>query len=145
MTDLADLGRRLVGRWTTEATHVQMPGTVISGSSQIEWLDGERFLVYWTHNDHHDFPDALSVLGDTGGRLAMHYFDSRGVYRLYDVTVYEDGWGISMEKGADQPFAQRVTFTFDHEGRTMTGRGELSHDGETWEDDIAVTYQLAGP
>ena len=39
--ELQSLGRRLVGRWTTEATHPALPGTVISGSSQVEWLEGE--------------------------------------------------------------------------------------------------------
>ena len=40
--DLDNLGRPLVGRWTTEATHPAMPGTVIAGSSHVEWLDGEK-------------------------------------------------------------------------------------------------------
>ena len=92
--DLDNLGRRLVGRWTTEATHPAVPGTIIAGSSQFEWLDGEQFLIYRTHYDHPDFPDAISIIGDTDG-LQMHYFDTRGVYRLFELTVSEEGWAIA--------------------------------------------------
>ena len=92
--DLDNLGRPLVGRWTTEATHPAMPGTVIAGSSHVEWLDGETFLLYGTHYDHPNFPDATSIIGDTDG-LQMHYFDTRGVHRLFEVTVSEDGWAIA--------------------------------------------------
>src|SRR6266567_851237 len=34
--DLQSLGRRLMGRWTTEATHPGLPGAVVRGSSDIE-------------------------------------------------------------------------------------------------------------
>ena len=101
-TDLQDLGRRLVGRWTTEATHPAVPRTVISGSSQLEWLEGEQFLVYRTHYDHADFPDAISIIGDTDG-LHMHYFDTRGVYRLFTLTVSADGWRSRWASTATQP------------------------------------------
>jgi hypothetical protein len=35
---------RLVGTWTTEATHPAVPGVVVHGTVIIEWLEGERFL-----------------------------------------------------------------------------------------------------
>lgn len=79
--DLSGLGERLVGRWTTEATHPAVPATVVRGWSDIEWLEGERFLIFRSGNDHPDFPDSISIIGDTDG-LHMHYFDSRGVHRV---------------------------------------------------------------
>jgi hypothetical protein len=141
-SDLQSLGRRLVGRWTTEATHPAIPGTVISGSSQVEWLDGERFVIYRTHYDHPDFPDAISIIGDTEG-LRMHYFDTRGVYRLFELTVAADGWAISMGLCGDPPFAQRMTYTFDEADQTMLGNGQLSYDDVTWDDDLDITYRRA--
>lgn len=142
MNDLERLGRRFVGEWTAEATHPAMPGTVISCSSQVEWMDGEQFLIYRFHYDHDDFPDALSVLGDTDG-LQMHYFDVRGVHRLFAVTVTDDGWSIAMERRGDQPFAQRMTYTFEEGDRTMSGKGQLSYDGVTWDDDLEIVYHRA--
>ncbi len=56
--DLQKLGRRLVGRWTTEATHPGLPGAIVTGSSEIEWLEGEHFLIYRSGYDHPDIPDS---------------------------------------------------------------------------------------
>src|SRR4051812_32797355 len=85
---------RLVGSWTAEATHPALPGTVLRGTAEFEWLDGKRFLIQRTHIDPPEFPDAISVIGFTDqdrvdeagkapppveGRMTMHYFDSRGV------------------------------------------------------------------
>ena len=149
-TDLQKLGRRLVGRWTTEATHPALPGPVISGWTEVEWLEGERFLIHRSHQDHPDVPNAISIIGDTAG-LQMHYFDTRGVHRVYEVTVTDDGWVMSMDRGApagsfassDAPFAQRMIYTFDHADQQMSGQGQLSHDDVTWQDDLAITYRRA--
>jgi hypothetical protein len=138
-TEIQKLGGRLVGRWTTEATHPAVPGTIIRGSSHAEWLEGERFLIYRTHYDHADFPDALSVIGETDG-LQMHYFDTRGVYRLFDVTVAAGGWAIAMGRHADPAFSLRVTYEFEHADQKMLGKGQLSRDGKNWDDVLEITY-----
>lgn len=96
---LQTLGRRLVGDWNTEATHPQMAGVVIAGWSTFEWLDGERFVIFRSHYDHPDIPDGISIIGDTDG-LHMHYFDSRGVYRVYELTIADDGWTAAMGREA---------------------------------------------
>src|SRR5438876_4913997 len=81
--DLQGLGRRLVGRWATEATHPGLPGAVVRGSSEIEWFEGERFLIYRSRYDHPDIPDSISIIGDTDGlsyallRLARRPQDPR--------------------------------------------------------------------
>jgi hypothetical protein len=149
-TDLQDLGRRLVGRWTTEGTHPQLPGVLLSGSSEVEWLVGEQFLVLRNQYDHPEIPDAISIIGDTGG-LRMHYFDARGVHRLFELAVTADGWSVTMRRGApgsyaagDAPFSQRISYTFSADDQTMTGGVQLAHDDETWEDDLEITYTRAG-
>src|SRR5713101_9485906 len=93
---------RLVGIWATDATHPAFPGVVVHGTAVAEWLDGERVLIHRSRTEHPNFPDAISIIGiserdrvddTTGGdpaagtesRLSMHYFDWRGVFRLYDV------------------------------------------------------------
>lgn len=138
-SDLQSLGRRLVGEWTTEATHPAVPGTVVHGTASVEWLEGERFLILRAREDHPDFPDSVSIIGDTDG-LCMHYFDSRGVHRVYEMSMTEDGW----ETARDAPgFSQRMWFTFADEGNTMTGKAKLSKDHETWNDDLQITYRRA--
>src|SRR4029450_4921058 len=56
---------RLVGSWTTEATHPAVPGVLVQGTASIEWLEGERFLIHRARTDHPDFPDAISIIGFT--------------------------------------------------------------------------------
>jgi len=124
-----------------------MPGVVIAGSSTFEWLDGERFLISRSHYEHPDIPDAVSIIGDTDG-FHMHYFDSRGVYRLFELTMAGDGWAIAMGRQSpagshatgDEPFSQRVTFGFEDADQRMSGKGQLSYDDVNWDDDLEIMY-----
>ena len=125
-----------------------MPGTLIALSSEIEWLDGEQFLIFRTHYEHPDFPDAISIIGDTDG-LRMHYFDSRGVHRLFELTVSADSWAIVMDRrsparsfaSGDAPFSQRMTYTFEDGDQQMSVKGQLSYDDVNWADDLEITYR----
>ena len=139
--DLASLGRRLVGNWTSEATHPAVPGTVVPGTASVEWLEGERFLIWRARSDHPDFPDSISILGDTDG-LRWHYFDSRGVHRIFELTVTDDGWEIGRDVTEfSSDFSQRLTVTFADDGNTMIGTSQLSYDNKTWNDDLQITYR----
>jgi hypothetical protein len=146
--------RRLVGTWTTEATHPALPGVVVHGTAAVEWLQGERFLIYRAANDHPDFPDSISIIGDTEhdrveegraapppearGALTMHYFDSRGVFRIYETTVDDRRWRLWRDAPG---FSQRFTGTFSDDGATIVGRWQLSTDDVSWDDDLAITYR----
>jgi hypothetical protein len=147
--DLERLGRRLVGSWSTEATHPTVPGTTVSGGAEVQWLEGEQFLIFRAHNDHPDFPDSISIIGETDG-LRWHYFDSRGVHRIYEMRVTDDSWEIGRDAaGRDEPeigrgapaFSQRLTVTFEDDDNTMAGRSKISYDNETWQDDLQITYR----
>ena len=138
--DLQSLGRRLVGEWTTEATHPAVPGTVVLGTASVEWLEGEQFLVFRAREDHPDFPDSISIIGCTDG-LRWHYFDSRGVHRILELTVSADGCEIARHNPASSgDFSQRLTLRFADEDNTIIGKSKLSHDNETWDDDLQITY-----
>jgi hypothetical protein len=119
-----------------------MPGTIVSGTAVVQWLEGERFLIFRSHNDHPDFPDSISIIGDTDG-LRWHYFDSRGVHRVYEFSVTGDGWEIARRVAAHDAsgFSQRLMVTFEDGDETMAGRSKISHDNETWQDDLEITYR----
>jgi hypothetical protein len=53
----------LVGELTTESTHPALPGTVVHGHASLEWLEGEKFLIWCERSEHPEFPDALSIIG----------------------------------------------------------------------------------
>ena len=146
---------RLIGTWTTEATHPAMRSVVVHGTAAIEWLEGGRFQIHRTRTDHPDFPDAIWIVGDMrrdrvdGAARAgdapapapswqMHYFDSRGVFRVYEAAVDDDAW----RWWRDVPgFAQRFTGRFADGGDTIVGQSQLREDDVHWTDDLAITYR----
>jgi hypothetical protein len=128
----------LVGRWQTEGAHPLLPGEQIRGQATFEWLDGEQFLIWRSHYDHPQIPDAIAITGLTDGQLSMQYFDSRGFHRVYSVRMTPDTWRFWRD---DPDFSQRCTGIFGDGGDTITCRGKMSRDGETWEDDLALTYR----
>jgi hypothetical protein len=132
----------LVGEWDTEATHPMVPSTVVHGQAVFEWLEGEKFLIVRARTDHPDFPDSISIIGDTEG-LRMHYFDSRGVARIYQMSFMDGVWKLWRDTADFSPldFAQRSVGTFSKDGKTIDGRWEICHDGTTWEDDLQITYR----
>lgn len=146
---------RLVGIWATEATHPALPGVVVHGQAIVEWLEGERFLIQRAHTDHADFPDAISVIGftdrdrvdgasgalagaDREQRLSMHYFDSRGVFRVFGVAVDAESWRVWRESPG---FSQRFAGQFTDGGDTIVGRWQLRKHGGQYVDDLCITYR----
>lgn len=130
--------QRLVGTWATEATHPGLPGTVVRGQATFEWLDDQRFLIQRSHYDHPQIPDAITVTGILDGKPTMHYFDPRGVHRVFAVDITADTWRFWNDAPG---FAQRFTGVLSDDGNTIEGSGELSRDGSTWQDDLAITYR----
>jgi hypothetical protein len=127
----------LIGTWDTEATHPQVDAVVL-GSVTFEWLEGGRFLVQRSRNDHELFPDAISVIGapETGEGLVMEYFDSRGVRRTYGVSL-DDG---VLRFWRDQPgFDQRFSATLGHD--SFEGLAQVAETPGDWRDDLKVTYR----
>jgi hypothetical protein len=142
---------RLVGSWTTEATHPAMPGVLVHGNVVVEWLEGERFLIHRAVSDHPDFPDSISIIGFTGqdrvdndpgmdheDGLRMHYYDSRGVFRVYEASLDDASWRLHRDAPG---FMQRFTGKFDASGNTIVGLWQIARDDVHYEDDLAITYR----
>jgi hypothetical protein len=131
---------RFIGRWETEGTHPMLPGEAIHGTSAFEWLDGRRFVIWRSNCEHPEIPDAITIIGVTNGELSMHYFDSRGVYRVYAASLDQAAWRFWRDAPAPD-LSQRFTGTFSDDGNTITGRGQVSKDGKTWEGDLDLSYR----
>jgi hypothetical protein len=127
----------LIGTWATTATHPLIDAVVL-GNVTFEWLEGGRFLVQRSHNEHELFPDAISVIGapEAGDGLVMEYFDSRGVRRTYGVSL-EDG--VLRIWRDDPTFAQRFSATLAHDA--FEGQWQVARTPGDWQDDLAVTYR----
>jgi hypothetical protein len=137
----------LVGEWTVHPDPPAEWGVTdpdsLSGAVVYEWaLGGAYLLGRSTAPD--PVPDSLTVIAADGEGYLQHYYDSRGVARLYRMTLGDGVWTL-QRTGADfSPlhFAQRFVGTFSPDGRTIDGRWEMSKDGgEHWELDFALTYR----
>ena len=105
----------------------------------FEWLEGRRFLIQRWQVDFPAAPDGIAIIGpgDAEGTYRQHYFDSRGVERVYEMTLEHGVWRLwRIAPG----FSQRFTGRLDPAGDTITGTWEQSDDATTWERDFDLTY-----
>ncbi len=140
MTNLSSLDA-LVGDWTIKAGFADAP----DGSVTFEWMPGERFLIERWEVPVPEAPDGVAIIGLAADRdgFVQHYFDSRGVARLYQMTLSGGVWKLWRESADFSPldFKQRYEGTFSDDGRMITGTWEISHDGTTYEKDFDLSYE----
>ena len=127
----------LIGTWDSEAKH-QAVDFVVQGQITYEWLEGGHFVVLRSHNDHPQFPDAISIIGapEEGDGLVLEYFDDRGVRRTYNVEI---GDGV-MTWWRDMPgFDQRMVATLGED--EMESNAELAQTPGEWQHDMKTVYR----
>ena len=123
----------LVGEWISE-----VPGFDDHGNVTFTWLEGGGFLIQHSTIDRPEFPNGISLYGATGpgGSLQQHYFDSRGVHRIYEVT-FEDRVLTIFREGPDWP--QRYVGELSEDGDTLSGRWER---GEELGAELKLDFEL---
>jgi hypothetical protein len=123
---------RLLGTWTSTMRHVAKAEPV-EGLHRYERVLDDAFVLLHSTYEHPEFPDAIAVLGAS----TCHYFDVRGVSRLFDLTIDDEGWSMIRR---DPDFWQRSTIRFVGLD-AMAGTGENSFDGgSTWQHDYDLSY-----
>ena len=131
----------LVGEWTQEVTgHGDPTGTIA-----FEWSLGGAYLLQRSTLPS-PFPDSFSVIeyDESVAEFRLHYFDSRGVARVYMMTFSGSDWTLLRTEAdfSELAFAQRYVGTIADDGRSVEGRWEKSHDGgETWELDFGLRFE----
>lgn len=129
----------LVGEWRTE---VIFPGhdRPILGRTRFAWLEGGGYLIQRATMEDERFPRGVMVIGPdlAGERIVQHYFDSRGIARVYDIGL-EDGVLRIWREDPDD-FSQRYVGSFDDDGSTIRGAWEICEDGATWAHDFDLIY-----
>ena len=148
MTETADRDPRLaalsvlVGEWALGDVGAPV------GRTSFSWLEGERFLIQrWTVAIP-EAPDGIAIIGvdDTSGALVQHYFDSRGVARVYQMSLEGGVWKLWR---SDADFSQRFVGTISDDGATIVGAWEsgppnASPDGDDWKHDFEIAYNKVG-
>ena len=131
-----------IGEWRVE-TSLGPPGEV-QARAVFEWALGGAFLVQRSEVDVPEAPDSLGVVAadPDGGGYRQHYFDSRGVVRLYAMTFDGRVWTLTRERPDFTPleFAQRYTGTFSDDGARVDGRWEIKPPGQDWRTDFEMDY-----
>ena len=124
---------RLLGTWEFTMHHSAISEPVNGRQRYERVLDGAFVLQHWTYH-HPDFPDALALLSHDW----YHYFDVRGITRVFELEVDDAGWSMIR---LDGDFSQRSTARFRGPD-AMESTGEVSHDnGATWRPDSTMTHR----
>jgi hypothetical protein len=86
-----------VGEWVVEARFPGGDGA--TARSWFEWALDRQFLIQRTEVPVPEAPDGLMIVSaDLGtGAYTQHYYDSRGVVRLYAMTFAGGVWTLTRE------------------------------------------------
>jgi hypothetical protein len=94
-------------------------------------------------NEHPAAPSGIAIIGpgEEPCTCSQHYYDSRGVARVYQITLDGGEW----KKWRQAPgFWQRYTGMISDDGTIITGAWEGSPDGREWKHDFGLTYIKTG-
>jgi hypothetical protein len=134
----------LVGEWVEQVLLPDAP----PGRAVFEWALRGAYLLQRADSPLPESPDGFMVIepAPDGDGYTQHYFDSRGVTRVYRMQLRDREWTLLRTEPDFSPldFAQRFQGTFSADGDTIEGRWETSRDGgATWETDFGLRYTRA--
>ncbi|HYI35223.1 MAG TPA: hypothetical protein VEX39_01340 [Thermoleophilaceae bacterium] len=138
-----DYLRPLVGSWDVSVT---FPGAGPMGgaTTEFEFMDGGLFLVQRWTVPVPEAPDGIALIGHDEGRgtLLQHYFDTRGVARVYEMGFDGGVWTLERTTPdfSDLNFWQRFEGTLSEDGQAIEGAWQICHDEATWGHDFGMTY-----
>ena len=145
MPDTADERLRrlepLVGTWALSGFGSSEP----VGRTTFEWALGGAFLLQRSEVDVEGAPDALSIIAPDrdGDGYTQHYFDSRGVVRVYRMTFDGSRWELLRDEPDFTPlgFSQRFVGTLSDDGQSIEGAWEKTPPGGgAFELDFEIRY-----
>jgi hypothetical protein len=121
----------LVGQWKMEAP--------FDARTTFEWLEGKFFLLQRFVTDHPAAPSGIAIIAANEGRetFSQHYYDSRGVARVYQMSLDGGVWRVWREEPG---FWQQYTGVISDDGTRITGSWEGSVDGREWSHDFDLNY-----
>jgi hypothetical protein len=138
----------LIGEWNGEGEIPIEPPMRIAVKATVQRLGA--FIVFRSVTAVGEVPGSVSIIGGApdGQPQPMHYFDERGVKRLFLTALEGSTWKIWLAPGEDwngpdgPGFNQRFIGEISADGRSIKGRWErgLGDAGDQWETDFPLTY-----
>jgi hypothetical protein len=120
----------LIGEWHGEGEIPMEPPMKVSVEAKVRRLGA--FIVFSSVGEPAQVPDSVSIIGGAaeGEPQPMHYFDDRGVKRLYMMALDGSIWTIWRAPGEDwngphgPGFNQRFIGEISADGKAIAGRWE---------------------
>jgi hypothetical protein len=109
---------------------------------EVEWLEGEKFRLGRSPNDHPEAPNSISVIGGLPGRRARH--------ALLRFAHCPPGLPVELWRSGPEALArrawlsQRFVGTLSEDGNVLHGQWERSTDDLAWTDDLKIAYRWVG-
>ena len=139
----------LIGTWTVEAAFPRIDATGLTGASTFSWLWEPQFVLQTSTVELPEAPDGHINYApdvDRPGQFIQHYFDSRGVVRIYAMTF--DGRTWTMERSqrdfSAYDFGQRFVGELSDDGNTITSHWDIALEPGQWQRDLELTYRRVG-
>jgi hypothetical protein len=132
----------LLGSWEmtlSAASFLPDPNQTLTGHVEVEAIEGGRLVAVRQLTDPGGPPAAIWVIGrdDSQPDHTVLYADSRGVTRVYTMSLNGDRWKIWRE---DPDFSQRFDAAIAPERNRISGRWEKRSSTGEWEHDFDLAY-----
>lgn len=134
----------LIGRWTakkiawSEQTRKLAGGPPsVRAPASFDWTQDGCFLVHTIGGEGAPLAHWMIGRDETSGAFAVLYADSRGVSRIYEMSLANLVWRIWRTAPG---FHQRFTGRISPDRRSVETVWEKSTDGKSWETDFDITY-----
>lgn len=135
----------LIGKWEVEVIPPQIQTNSFFGQTTFDWMEKEKFIVQRTLMNQPEFPSS-TIIYDYDfytGEYLQHYFDSRGVTRLYNMSLEDAVWKLWRDTSDFSPleFSQRFFGEINESRNTIYSYWEKSDDGLNWDHDFELVYR----
>jgi hypothetical protein len=121
-----------IGKWDMRASFVRGQDDGPAARTTFEWLPGRRFLMQRWEVDPPDAADGIAIIGldADGATILQHYFDERGIARVYGMTFADGVWTLRRVAAAPD-FSQRFRGTFATTGTRSAVSGTARRTART--------------
>jgi hypothetical protein len=142
----------LIGEWSLAMVPVgeEPPDPLpdVGARASFAWMGDGAFVVQRWTVPVPEAPNGLAVIGWNAGRGAclQHYFDDRGVARVYEIDLADGVWTMARTQPDLMPldFGQRFTGILSADRNRIDGTWEIAHQGQDWHKDFDLIYTRVG-
>ena len=142
----------LIGEWSLAMVRVGEdrpdPLADVGARASFAWMGDGAFVVQRWTVPVPEAPNGLAVIGWNADRGAclQHYFDDRGVARVYEIDLVDGVWTMARTQADLMPldFAQRFTGVFSADRNRIDGTWEIAREGQDWHKDFDLIYNRVG-